>query len=96
VAREHDWGHQDTGAHYISLLKEKPKAADAKLLEALDHGDDLAVIRGRGAHLLVVTPSARGRLSNATVEKVLGVATNRNLNVIRTLAEKWGGPGSGK
>ena len=54
------------------------------------------VIRGRGAHLLVVTPSARGRLSNATVEKMLGVATNRNLNVIRTLAERWGGTGSGK
>ena len=64
-----------------------------KKLEALDHGEDLAVIRGRGAHLLVVTPSARGRLSNATVEKLLGVATNRNLNVIRTVAEKWGGTG---
>ncbi len=85
--------HQNTGAHYVSLLKEKPKAADVKKLEALDHGEDLAVIRGRGAHLLVVTPSARGRLSNATVEKLLGVATNRNLNVIRTLAEKWGGTG---
>ena len=89
-------GHHDTGAHYVSLLKKKPKAADVKLLEGLDHGDDLAVIRGRGAHLLVVTPSARGRLSNATVEKVLGVATNRNLNVIRTLAEKWGDTGSRK
>ena len=83
--------HRDTSAHYVSLLKETPSAADVKKLEELDHGDDLAVIRGRGAHLLVVTPSARGRLSNATVEKVLGVATNRNLNVVRTLAEKWGG-----
>ena len=82
--------HRNTGAHYVSLLKEKPKAADVRRLEELDHGEDLAVIRGRGAHLLVVTPSARGRLSNATVEKILGVATNRNLNVIRTLAEKWG------
>ena len=56
----------------------------------MDHGEDLAVVRGRGAHLLVVTPSARGRLSNAVVEKTLGVATNRNLTVVRTLAEKWG------
>jgi uncharacterized protein (DUF1697 family) len=92
VAQEHDWQHRNTGAHYVSLLKEKPKAADVRKLEALDHGEDLAVIRGRGAHLLVVTPSARGRLSNATIEKILGVATNRNLNVIRTLAEKWGVP----
>jgi uncharacterized protein (DUF1697 family) len=85
--------HHNTGRHYVSLLKEKPKAADVEKLEAMDHGEDLAVIRGRGAHLLVVTPSARGRLSNATVEKLLGVATNRNLNVIRTLAEKWGSTG---
>jgi uncharacterized protein (DUF1697 family) len=82
--------HPNTGAHYVSLLKEEPKAADVEKLEALDHGEDLAVVHGRGAHLLVVTPSARGRLSNAVVEKTLGVATNRNLNVISTLAEKWG------
>src|ERR1700752_2547600 len=82
--------HRKTGAHYVSLLKEEPQAADVKKLEELDHGEDLASVHGRGAHLLVVTPSARGRLSNALVEKVLGVATNRNLTVIRTLAEKWG------
>jgi uncharacterized protein (DUF1697 family) len=82
--------HRNTGAHYVSLLKDAPKAADVKRLEQMDHGEDLASVRGRGAHLLVVTPSARGRLSNATIEKVLGVATNRNLNVIRTLADKWG------
>jgi uncharacterized protein (DUF1697 family) len=81
--------HQDTGAHYVSLLKQKPKAADIKKLQDLDHGEDLVVVRGRGAHLLVVTPSARGRLSNATVEKLLGVATNRNLTVVRHLAGTW-------
>ncbi len=81
--------HPNTGAHYVSLLKEKPKAAAVKALQELDHGEDLAVVKGRGAHLLVVTPSARGRLSNATVEKVLGPATNRNLTVVRHLAETW-------
>ena len=85
--------HRNTGAHYVSLLKEKPKAADIKKLEAIDHGEDLAAVRGRGAHLLVVTPSARGRLSNATVEKLLGVATNRNLTVVRHLADTWGSDG---
>jgi uncharacterized protein (DUF1697 family) len=85
--------HRDTGAHYVSLLKEMPAAADVKLLEELDHGEDLAAVHGRGAHLLVVTPSARGKLSNATVEKLLGVATNRNLKVVKHLAEKWGADG---
>ena len=46
--------HRNTGAHYVSLLKEKPKAADIKKLEELDHGEDLAAVHGRGAHLLVV------------------------------------------
>jgi uncharacterized protein (DUF1697 family) len=82
--------HSGTGAHYVSLLKAKPDAAAVSKLEEMDHGEDLAVIRGRGAHLLVVTPSARGRLSNETVEKLLGVATNRNLTVVKHLAEKWG------
>jgi uncharacterized protein (DUF1697 family) len=82
--------HHGTGAHYVSLLKETPRADDVKRLHELDHGEDLAAVRGRGAHLLVVTPSARSKLNNATVEKLLGVATNRNLNVVRTLADKWG------
>jgi uncharacterized protein (DUF1697 family) len=85
--------HRDTNAHYVSLLKQKPTAADIKKLEEIDHGEDLAAVHGRGAHLLVVTPSARSRLSNATVEKLLGVATNRNLTVVRHLAEKWGADG---
>ena len=86
-------GHRDTGAHYVSLLKEKPSAAAIKQLEEIDHGEDLAAVHGRGAHLLVVAPSARSRLSNATVEKLLGVATNRNLTVVKHLAEKWGADG---
>jgi uncharacterized protein (DUF1697 family) len=81
--------HRNTGAHYVSLLKEKPSAAAVKKLEAMDHGEDLAAVHGRGAHLLVVTPTARGRLSNAVVEKTLGVATNRNVTVIRHLADTW-------
>ena len=44
--------HKNTGAHYVSLLKEKPKAADVKKLEDIDHGEDLVAVKGRGAHLL--------------------------------------------
>ncbi len=88
--------HRNTGAHYVSLLKEAPSAAAVQKIHELDHGEDLAVVRGRGAHLLVVTPSARGNLDNALVEKLLGVATNRNLRVIRTLADRWGGTRSRK
>jgi hypothetical protein len=38
---------------------------------------------------VLTDPYHQGRLTNAEVEKALGVATNRNLRVIRALAEKW-------
>jgi predicted transcriptional regulator len=41
-------------------------------------------------HLLLGANYHEAKLSNSSVEKLMGVATNRNLKVIRTLAEKWG------
>ena len=40
-------------------------------------------------HLLIGENYHEARLTNAAVEKYLGVATNRNVTVIRTLAQKW-------
>jgi uncharacterized protein (DUF1697 family) len=77
------------GTHYVSLLKDEPTAATAKEIEKLGDGRDFARVRGRAVHLLVMDPYHQARLSNADVEKALGVATNRNLRVIRALAEKW-------
>ena len=77
------------GTHYVSLLKEKPTAATAKTLEDLGDDRDFARVRGRAVHLLLTDQYHQGRLTNAEVEKALGVATNRNLRVIRALVEKW-------
>ncbi len=77
------------GTHYVSLLKEKPTAEAAKKLEDLGDDRDFARVRGRAVHLLLTDHYHQGRLTNAQVEKALGVATNRNLRVIRALAEKW-------
>ena len=77
------------GTHYVSLLKDEPTAATAKEIEQLGDERDFARVRGRAVHLLVTDPYHQARLSNAEVEKALGVATNRNLRVIRALAEKW-------
>ena len=41
-------------------------------------------------HLLLGDNYHEATLTNAAVEKHLGVATNRNLTVVRALAEKWG------
>jgi uncharacterized protein (DUF1697 family) len=80
----------DGGRHYVSLLKQAPSAADVKRLEDSITTDEVAKVGGRAVHLLIGENYHEARLTNAAVEKYLGVATNRNLTVIRALAEKWG------
>ncbi|GAA1789736.1 DUF1697 domain-containing protein [Nocardioides hankookensis] len=78
------------GRHYVSLLKEAPTAAAIKKVEAVSTTDEVAKVGGRAVHLLLGENYHEAKLTNATIEKHLGVATNRNLTVIRALAEKWG------
>jgi uncharacterized protein (DUF1697 family) len=84
-------GERHDGRYYVSLLKRPPSAGTATKLDDAGAAGERAVVRGRGAHLLLGQDYHTATLSNAVVEKHLGVATNRNLNVIRTLAEKWCG-----
>ena len=77
------------GKHYVSLLKEIPTAAAITRLEESITTDEVARVGGRAVHLLLGGNYHESKLTNAAVEKYLGVATNRNLTVIRTLAEKW-------
>jgi uncharacterized protein (DUF1697 family) len=79
------------GRHYVSLLKQEPTAAATRLIE--DSGSDgaRAVVRGRAVHLLIDGDYHSATLTNAEVEKALGVATNRNITVVRALVEKWCG-----
>lgn len=76
--------------HYISLLRAEPDPAASAKLEAASTDTDLAVVRGRAVHLILGTAYHTAQLGGAQVEKALGVATNRNLTVVRTLAERWG------
>jgi uncharacterized protein (DUF1697 family) len=85
----HEVADGHPGTHYVSLLKEEPDAALAREIEALSNDRDLARVRGRAVHLVVADPYHQARLTNASIEKRLGVATNRNLTVIRAIAEKW-------
>jgi len=84
-------GAAHEGRHYVSLLKQAPTAAAQKLLDGAGADGERALVDGRGVHLLLGPDYHSARLTNAIVEKHLGVATNRNVNVIRTLAGKWGG-----
>jgi len=87
---EHAAAFGHGGRHYVSLLKEAPSAAAVKRLEDSITTDEVAKVGGRAVHLLLGDSYHEATLTNAAVEKHLGVATNRNLTVIRALAEKWG------
>jgi uncharacterized protein (DUF1697 family) len=81
---------EHSGLVYVSLLKDDPSPAALKKLDGAGKDGERAEVRGRAAHLLLGSDYHSAKLSNAVVEKHLGVATNRNVKVIRTLAEKWG------
>ncbi len=79
----------DGGRHYVSLLKTEPSAAARRVIETAGGAGERAVVRGRAVHLLIEGDYHSATLTNAEVEKALGVATNRNATVIRTIAAKW-------
>jgi uncharacterized protein (DUF1697 family) len=81
------FGHD--GRHYVSLLKEAPTKAGIGILEEASTADEVAKVGGRAVHLLLGANYHEARLTNAAVEKHLGVATNRNVTVIRALVERW-------
>ncbi len=77
------------GGHYVSLLKHEPAAEGiAALAAAAGSGERLDVV-GRAAHLMVEHGQQAATLTNAPVERHLGVATNRNLTVLTAIAERW-------
>jgi len=81
---------EPVSGHYVTLLKDEPDAEQATEIAALEYDGELARVRGRAVHLVLAKPYNDAKLSNARFEKMLGVATTRNVTVIRTLADKWG------
>ena len=81
------YAERELSRHYILLLREP--VADAVAVEALSTDDHRAVVRDRACHLLLGTSYEAGGVDPLRVEKLVGVATNRNHNVVTTLAKKW-------
>lgn len=89
ATRAATFGHG--GRHYVSLLKEEPSAEAVARVEALSGAEEVARVSGRAVHLLLGANYHEAKLTNAVIERHLGVATNRNLTVIGALAQRWGG-----
>ena len=82
-------GHGHEGTRYVCFLKDDPDPVAVAALEARSGDGERVVVRGRAAHLLVGELAHTARLSNAVVERHVGVATSRNVRVVATLVEKW-------
>ena len=79
--------------HYVTLLKAEPSPAVAAEVEALSTEGEQAHVAGRAVHLLLSEGGyGQARLSNARLERALGVATTRDAKVIAALIQKWCGP----
>jgi len=75
--------------HYVYLLKNELDANTVAHVEARRSDAGRMVVRGRAAHALLLPGYQDGAVDPLDAAKLLGVATNRNLTVVRALAEKW-------
>lgn len=79
----------DLARHYVYLLRDEPSAEQAALIESLSSERGDMVVRGRAVHALLFPNYEAGVVDPHGVVKLLGDGTNRNLNVVTTIAEKW-------
>jgi len=77
--------------HYVYLLKDELDAAAIAAVEARVSDAGRMVVRGRAVHALLLPGYQDGVVDPLAAVKLLGVATNRNLTVVRSLAERWCG-----
>jgi uncharacterized protein (DUF1697 family) len=78
---------------HVAFLSEKPKAAAVKGFGAEEFAPDELTVVGREAYLLYPDGYARTQLTNAVLEKRLGVrATSRNWRTVTALADLTAAP----
>ncbi len=75
--------------HYVELLRGPLDDEARAVVEGRDLPGQRAVVCGRAVHLLFDIPYHSAKGPNAAVRRALGDSTNRNVKVIRSLAEKW-------
>lgn len=82
--------HPDAVRHYVELLRTTPDPELAAVIETRSSPAMRFVVRGRAVHGFV-PPNAPTAPSAGPVDiaRLVGVSTNRNANVVATLAAKW-------
>jgi uncharacterized protein (DUF1697 family) len=81
--------HGEPKSHYVTLFRSAPQAAAIKALLEADFPEDTIVVDGRAAHCLMFGGFHESKAQSSKLFAGLGQGTARNINVIRTLAQKW-------
>jgi uncharacterized protein (DUF1697 family) len=74
---------------YVTFLKHDPPADVVRQIDAWDAPGEGARVLGRAVHWWIDHPTAAARFSNASLERLTGPATTRDLKVVAALVEKW-------
>lgn len=84
----------DVAAHYVTFMREVPSTQAIELLTHEGEGE-ATTVRGRAVHLLLDGKDRYHQVKlPAAHDRAMGVWTNRNLTVVRDLAERWGPAGA--
>lgn len=75
---------------YVIFFKDAPTAEQVTACAAYEAELEKAWIVGRAAHVWIAGGMAGAEIFGK-LAKIFDPGTNRNLTVVRTLAEKWGG-----
>jgi uncharacterized protein (DUF1697 family) len=81
--------HPGLARHYVYLMRDVPPADAIERVEGTSTPAGEMVVRGRAAHALLRPGYEAGAVDPLGAAKLLGVATNRNLTVVTTIARKW-------
>jgi uncharacterized protein (DUF1697 family) len=76
---------------YVIFFKEGdvPAPEAAEVINAWEHPGESAAAIGRAVHVWLQHPTHEAKFFGA-LKKTIGPGTNRDLKVVRTLAERWG------
>ena len=90
VVQEAEAAVPEVRRQYVTLLKDEPPAGVVHALDSWSAAGEGAKVCHRSVVWWADHDMQGGTLSNAVVEKQLGVATTRTLGVVRTVHQKWG------
>lgn len=75
---------------YVTFLKSPAPPGVAAEIAAIEAEGEAARAIGRAVHVWVRDGYQSARISNARIERQLGIATTRDLKVVTALAQRWG------